>query len=340
MVQVISAETLINGLRNDFADTYQSVRIQQQDGRLGQVMDLNVAATNRYHDFAYYEAAPHLEFWNRGDSIPTDAMKAESFRVPVYTWGRRVSWHREDRLDDQTQSLPDAVAQTGTSAALNAERMFFDLLENTTNFLPAVPLAPDGAAFFATTAYSAARFGASSGNLLTGNGVASLSAIKTDYYSAMSQFGKFQDGKGQPLLSPEVIQAGAIIIFNVDYLEVFEEAFLNRRQGVYFDSTGSTTATTGITAGFTPSNVILDASRNVQLWPTQRVTGNDWYVLLQNPPKKPTFLLDREGVIERTSIDGSAMDHTNTTNEEYIQWQVRQGAGVALPFGAIKVNNA
>lgn len=339
MVQVISAETLINGLRNDFADTYSSVRIQQADGRLGSVMDLNVGATNRYHDFAYYEAAPHMELWARGETIPTDAMKAESFRVPVYTWGRRIAWHREDRMDDQTQSLMDVASQTGTSAALNAERMFFDLLEGTTNFLPAVPLAPDGAAFFANQAYSANRFGVANGNLLSGNGIASLSAIKTDYYAAMSQFGRFQDGKGQPLLSPEVIQSGAIILFNVQYLEVFEEAFLNRRQGVYFDSMGSKVAATGITAGFTPSNVILDASRNVQLWPTQRITGPDWYVILQNPPKKPTFLMDREGVIERTSIDGSAMDHTNTTNEEYIQWQSRQGAGIALPFGAIKINN-
>ena len=84
-----------------------------------------------------------------------------------------------------------------------------------------------------------------------------------------------------------------------------------------------------------------DASRNVEIWTTSRLTAaGDWYLFLKNPPKKATFLLNREGVQEFTSLEGDNNgDHTRTTAEEYVQWETRQGAGIALPYGAMKVNN-
>jgi hypothetical protein len=293
-------------------------------------MDLGIGATNRIHEFAYFEAAPHMEQWVRGMTIPTDAMGSVQFSVPVYTWARRVPWHKEDRKDDQTSSLMDIARMAGASAGLLPERFFFDLLTGGTATLPAVPNAPDGAAFFATTAGGANRFGVSSGNLLTGSGVASVSAIRTDYYNAIEQWKQFQDGKGQPLLSDEVIDSGVIIIHGAANTEAFEEAFLQRRQGEVL----------GTDAGTTPSNLVQDASRNVTLWGSQRVSDNDWFVFLKNPPKKATFLLDREGVQEFQSLEGDNNgDHTRDTGEEYVQWERRAGAGIALPFSAIKVNN-
>lgn len=329
MSRVIASSVLINGLRSEFTDTYLAVQNRQQDSRLAKVMDLGIGATNRYHDFAYFEAAPHMEYWPRGSTIPTDAMDSVDFRAVVYNWARRVPWHKDDRKDDQTSSLVDVARAAGESAALLPERFFFDLLANSAGTLPAIPLAPDGAAFFATTdGGGSARFGATSGNLLTGTGIASTSTILADFYSAIEQFLLFQDGKGQPLFSSERVDAGTIIVHAAADTEAFETAFLQKRQGTIGSASG------------TPSNIVQDASRNVQLWGSSRLSTGDWYVFLQQPPKLPTFLLDREGVQEFSSLEGDNNgDHTRNTGEEYIQWERRAGAGIALPYGAIKVNN-
>ena len=331
MSTVIASQVLANGLRTEFTDTYQVIQNRQSDSRLAMVMDLGIGATNRVHEFAYFEAAPHMEQWVRGTTIPTDAMDSVQFSVPVYTWARRIPWHKEDRKDDQTKSLTDVARRVGTSAGLLPERFFFDLLTSSTNTLPAVPNAPDGAAFFATTdGGGAARFGVSDGNLLTGSGVASVSAILTDYYNTLEQWKQMTDGKGQPMFSDETIDSGVVIIFGAANLEAFEEAFLQKRQGTVL----------GTDAGTTPSNLVQDASRNVTLWSTSRISDNDFFVFLKNPPKKSTFLLDREGVVEHSSLEGDNNgDHTRDTGEEYIQWERRAGAGIALPYGAIKVNN-
>lgn len=330
MTTVIASSVLANGLRTEFTDTYLAIQNRQADSRLSMVMDLGIGATNRQHEFAYFEAAPHMTYWQRGTAIPQDNFGSVQFSVPVYTWGRRVAWHKEDRKDDQTQSLFDMARMCGQSAALLPERFFFDLITGSTGTLPAIPLAPDGANMFAATAGGANRFGVSGGNLLTGSGVASASAILTDYYNTLEQWKQFQDGKGQPLLSDETIDAGVICIFGAANLEAFEEAFLQKRQGTVYGSGEAAT----------PSNIVQDASRNVTLWASSRISDNDWYVFLKNPPKKPTFILDREGVQEFTSLEGdNNSDRTRDTGEEYVQWERRAGAGIALPFGAIKVNN-
>jgi hypothetical protein len=50
--------------------------------------------------------------------------------------------------------------------------------------------------------------------------------------------------------------------------------------------------------------------------------------------------MDRKGIMEESSLRGENNgDMTRTTGEEYLQWHSRSGAGIALPFGALKVSN-
>ncbi len=331
MSDVIASSVLANGLRTDFWDTYAAVRNRIADSRLSKIMDLGISATNRETIFGYFNAAPHFEQWIRGQSIPTDGFDSVKFTVPVYTWGRRVKWHNEDREDDQTQSLFDVAKQAGQSAALLPERFFFDMLTGSTNILPATLTAPDGAAIFSTTDGSgAARFGVTNGNLVTGTGVASLSAILTDFYSTVTRFKGMQDGKGQPLWGDDVTDGEYLIIHGSANTEVFEQAFLQKRQGIV----------AGTDAGTTPSNIVQDASRNVKLWSTQRITDNDWFVFPLNVTKRPFFFLDRKGLQEESALRGeNNSDLVRNTGEEYIQWYSRSGAGVVAPFGVCKVNN-
>jgi len=328
---VIASAVLANGLRTEFADTYSKIRNRQADGRLGKVMDLGVGATNRQHEFAYFNAAPHMEYWRRGESIPQDDFDSVSFTAYVYEWAKRIPWSKWDRKDDQIQGLMDSARAAGESAALLPERFFFDLLANSASTLPGIPLAPDGAAFFATSdTTGAARFGATSGNLITGGGVASTAAILTDYYKGVAQFKAFQDGKGQPMFIADQVDQGFTIIYSSADEEVFDQAFLQKRQGTVL----------GVDAGTTPSNIVQDASRTVQLWSSSRLATGDWFMFMNASPKLPTFLLNREGLQEFSSLEGDNNgDLTRTTGEEYIQWETREGAGIALPYGAVKINN-
>ena len=336
MTEIITTPTLVNGLRSDFIDTYQGIRNRQKDSRLALVMG-EIAATNRKQDFAYFEKAGHVRLWRRGEAIPKEAHGSIGFSAYVHNWGMGVDWHKDDLQDDQTQSLMQSAKEAGESFGLLPERLFFDLLTGTATNLPAIPLAPDGAAFFATTASSVARFGATNGNLLTGAGVATTSAVLADYYKAIVQFGAFQDGKGQPLFSPETIGQGVLIIHANADTQIMEEAFLQKRQGVGYTAAGAT-GTSSLVYGTTPSNIVQDASRNVQLWASPRIATGDWYVFLLGAPKKPTFLLKRQEVQEHVStMDNS--DNARKTGQEGIQWDSREGAGIALPYGAIKINN-
>lgn len=330
MVEVIASSTLANGLLADFRGTYDNIRNNQSDGRLAIVMDTK-SARNRQHEYAYYKAAPHPRLWVRGEPIPVDAMSSVRFTAIVRNWGLRIPWHEDDKNDDQIQSLFASAQGGGENFGLLPERFFFDLIQGTTTTLPAVPTAPDGAAMYsATDGGGGDRFGATGGNLVTGTGVATTSTIQADYYSAISRFMQFQDGKGQPLFPAERLSMGTLIIHSVADLKVFEEAFVQLRQGVVL----------GTDAGTTPSNVIIDSSRDVQLWASPRLATGDWYVFMKKPPVRPTFLLERMPLRERTALsDNNNSDHARTYNEEYVQWDSREGAGIALPYSTIKVDN-
>jgi hypothetical protein len=336
MATIVSNSLLINGLRTEFVDTYQSIKNRQADSRLGLVMDLTVQATNRNHDFAYLNAAPHFEQWKLGETVPTDAMDSVQFNVPVYNWARRVPWSKWDRADDQTGSLFDMARMAGESAALVPERIFFGLLsDDATDLLPAIPNAPDGVGFFST----ATRFEATGGNVVTKDGVTTTQMIQKNYYEVLQRFMAFKDGKGQPLLSKETIDAGVIIIHAAASTEAFETAFMQQRQGIGLDTTGGRTSVATITAATAESNLVLDSSRNVQLWGTSRLTtADEWYVFLRNPPKQATFLLDRQSAQEFSALEGdNNSDSVRDRGEEYIQFESRSGGGIALPYGAIQV---
>jgi len=327
-MRAIASQVLANGLRTEFWDTYAAVANRVADSRLASVMDLSVGATNREHTFAYFESAPHFKLWPRGGEIVSKGMDSVAFSAQVYEWGRRIPWLKWDKDDDQTSSLMNVARQAGQSAALLPEQFFFDLITNSAGTLPAIPTAPDGAAMFATTAGGAARFGATNGNLLSGGGT-TAAQILTDFYDCIVQFKKFQDTEGQPLLMDSVLESGFIIVHPVELTESMEQAFLQKQQ------------LGDATAGGSQSNLVADSAKRVTLWGSPRLTDvDDWYIFLANPPKEQTFYLDREGVQEETALmEDNNSDHVRSTAEESIQWWNRAGAGISLPYGAIKTTN-
>jgi len=330
--QVIAASTLTAGLRSDFADTYAKQK-RTSDARLAPLMQVDVPSDQLTEYVGYFESAPHMGRWTRGKGIPSKAFASKQFTVTNKDWGHRVEWHRNDRMDDQTGTLFSMAKKAGESAATLDLRVAFQILTGAANsrLLESLPTAPDGAALFSTTdGSSAARFGATDGNLLTGGGVATGAAIRADLWAALEQARLYQDTEGEPLFGDEEIEAGVTVIYGAANEAVFREAFVQGR---------TLAAATTATSNAAVTNTILESGLPLTLWPTQRITDNDWIVVFHGAWLKPLFSTLREPMMEEFANMESGSDYSRESGVEYIQWHLRKGYGLNLPFGVLKINN-
>ena len=325
---VVSAATLAAGIRANFIQTYDSTFTASLD-KLQLAMRLGVPAKARTETEAYFETAPYPEFWPYGSNIPHGNFLSVSYQVTSRRYAKRVSWNEDDRKDDQTRKLMDRARVLGANFGTAHERAFFDLLLGTTNFIPSVPNAPDGAGFFATTAAGSDRFGISNGNQLTGNEIDGVFDIHQDYYAAISQFLGFLDTEGEPMIDESIIDAGVLIIHAANEKETFERAF---SQNIVISSVDTATSNAGV------SNIVKDANRKVKTWATSRITDNDWFIFLTGHPLKPTAQYELEG-LQTNDGNRSNSDFTRDSGEEYFQAYMRSGYSINQPFAAMQINN-
>lgn len=327
---VIAGEAFAAGLRTEFLTTYRR-RIETVNSRLSRAMQVGIPSDKDTENYFYWESAPHVKRWIRGENLPRKGFKGVKYPVSNFEWAHGIEWHFADRADDLTKSLVNHARGLGQSFAVLDERIFFQLVLNSTDLdlLGSVPNAPDGAAFFATTAGGAARFGVTNGNLLTGGGVASVEAIRADFFKALSQFRLMQDTEGQPLWDETTLDGVILVIYGAANERVFREAFLQTR---HIQSDGAT-GTAAV------SNVIQETQR-VALWSTQRIASgnNDWYVVLADSDLKPTFSQEREGMREALATWDNS-DTTRQTGIESLSWVARRGYGINVPFAGVQINN-
>lgn len=320
---VQATEMLARGLRAEFADTYDR-EIKGPEAQLSKVMELNLPSDKLSEIYGYFESAPHWARWDRGKEIARAAFRGRNFTVPNLDWGIAIDWHENDEQDDQSSSLVSRVRDAAIDAALLSERVFFQMLTGGTdnNLLPLVPNAPDGATLFAATAGGAARFGATGGNALSQSGVTSTGLIQQDFFTAYGQFRKFQDTQGQPLWPAEIQNRGITVIYNASNEQVFRSAF---RQ-LFLDAGQSA-----------PSNVAVDTSMKVDLWPTPRLTSNTWYMFLTGARKKALFRQVRQAPRDNME-DMLNSDISRRTGQKSMQWKARYGFGVALPYQCLSLS--
>lgn len=316
---VMSGPTLTAGLKATFADAYKHV-YEGFRAKLSKVMRLALPSDAAEEIYGYYESAPYPGLWKRGDEIKSEAFDSKQFSVVNHDFGRRIQWHRNDRMDDKTGTLFQRARELGAHWASLPERIFFQMLTGAASaeLLPAVPLAADGSAFFA-----ASRFGHAGGNIVTGSGVGSVAAIHNDFFTALGRFVLFQDTQGEPMFDHSILDRGVTVICSAANLQVMSQAF---KGGTVEQTVSSTT------------NIVRDAGYSVDLWPTARLTDNDFYVVL-NGSEPAAFEQIREALQEETSTMDAGGDFTHDTGEEFLQYHDRRGYGILLPNNIIQVNN-
>ena len=319
------------GLRDAFQNAYDTASEQTQQ-QLEPVMDFFPSDTDTEF-YAYYESAPHPRYWPRGSEVQKAGFKAVQFDVTNYDYGIEVEWHKNDELNDQINKVRGRAADAGKNFAYSDTQAFFDLLQGTTNFLPGTVTAPDGAVLYATVdGNSAARFGATNGNLLTSTGnncFSSTAVLRGDLWRAYEQFCLFQDTENKPLWPKSVLDSGLIVYFAADNQDIAAEAFLSN---VHSYST--------VQAGNIPvPNSLMAANINIELRPTQHITTDDMYVFLRGATHKPMFKQVHTPVEESPFDEGNSKESAHTLLRSMI-WHEYAGYGIFLPYQTIKLNSS
>ena len=331
----LTSEDLLRDIRSEFLSTYN--RNVKADSKLGLVMRLGIPSTKRTERFGYFESTPTLEHWARGDDMPEDDLLAQSYSVSNLSWGKAISFHEDDAEDVQLGSIREQSRRLGARASKLPQDVHFQILTaaSSSTLLPSIPNAPDGAALFAATAGGAARFGVSGGNIITGDGVATGAAIRADFWEAMARFRLFQDTEGEELMTGDEIDAGVVIEYNAANAEVFHEAFKQDRTVNIVQNVAGTENVGGAAV----TNSAKESGISVTLWPTQKISDNDWTITLKSPMvPRPMFQMVRAAprVIEENRTNST---RARRSKKHAVLIDARFGFGINLPYGSIKVNN-
>jgi len=334
---ILAGAALDGAIRTEFIETYKS-EYEVMEAELRDMARLGIPSDKIRERYMYFESAPHPQRVDRDREVTFHDILPKDWRVANHSFKTGIEMHEDDVADDQTGgALVEQAAKAGENFALLPERLFYQILLGTTDteLLPTVPNAPDGAAMFsATDGGGGDRFGVSGGNLISGSGVATAAAIVANFFSAMSRISKYEDTKGQPLVHRSKLKKFAVW-FNSSNLEVFSEAFKAlQRPKVVLDTVhgGSEDVAASI------SNLVRDAEFEVKLYPTPRITDNDWFIRPIQLRHHSLFEQSRSPIREMKG-DVSNSDKARETGREYMIWKERRGCGLGLPYDWCKVNN-
>lgn len=310
------------GLRSEFNDVFR-VRGAQVRQQVGQVMAYwnSDGAFEVYHG---YDAVPVVKSWPRGTSRARDSFNEFTYFQRNYDFNLTLEWHENDEADDQTGKLVPRAREGGLRFAQLPLRALVEMLSGSASALlveGGIPKAYDGSDLFATG--SGSRFGSVGGNIVTGNGVGTVADVLEDYNNTMARFASFKDTTGTETLWDGPALQKPLVIAPYAYKKAFEEAQKAKSTHVHGGAIGSAD---NVWAG------------EFDLWLEPRLTGSDWFVMLQGSEFKTFFQQERMPLRDNME-DFSNSDRTRDTKIKAYMSDWRGAWGIWVPQTACKVDN-
>lgn len=264
--------------------------------------------------------------WVRGQPRHRTALSEFFVTVQNYSWDLWIDWHEEDEEDDQTHKLV-ARAQDGARRFTQLdERILVQNITAATDaaLLPSLPNAYDGLGAISTST----RFGVSGGNQLTGSGIGSAAAVRSDFLSALgSKFAQFQDTESQPYWTPEDLKFNNFaVVFNASNIQVFNDAFM-------------TSLLPANPLGSAPVDNTWLRDNAPQLMPTQRITDNSFYIMLIGADGVKPFVKQIRRDLRQLDQNMNNSDEARDTKEKGVGWDARYGYGLWEMRCLVKVAN-
>jgi hypothetical protein len=316
------------GVSKLFWDTYR--REPDPTGflaRWNQVVEEDSAKADQAK-YAAFEATPIPTYWPFGDGVPAKAFKDYGWTVNPFRYALTIDWEVETELWDLTDSLVTKARDGAIGVRVRDEAIWFQILRGAADpdGIPAIPLAADGAALYATTAGGVDRFGVSGGNIVASQVFSTGEGIRAGVQEVHSRFAQFQDTEGQPLLDPG--SKKYLVIASADDIPALNAAFRGN-----FVAIGANTATSNAAI----TNILFDAGYSIDLIPTQRVpTGEMYFFHLQPNMRKPLIRVRWVEAAE-SYFNETNSDEGRKYNKRGLRWWWMTGYGVGTPFNAIKM---
>lgn len=310
--QLTTSGALKAGVIAEFNRSFEQRYKERNPAIVGCIWEVDSKRQQETH--AGFQSLPIPKRWPKGQPRSRSALQEFYVSVTNYAYDMWIGWNEEDEEDDQTGKFIPQAQAGGIRFSQIDERILVQIVTNTTdpNLLPSIPNCYDGQ----TLVYGSARTGSGSGgNVLTGSGVGSGAAIRSDFQSAIgNRFMQFQDTESQPYWTEsDCAFPNFVIFFNPANLEKFNDAF-------------QANLLPAAPLGTAPVDNTYLARNSPQLFPTQRVTGNSYYIVnCRAPGAAKTIVKQNRRGLRQLDANPANSDEARDTKEKGVGWDIRAG---------------
>jgi len=319
---------LTAGLRAEYSSAF-SPRYKGVMARIGSVVG-EVTSDKLTEIYGALKAPIYPIRWDAGKQMPSKDVLSIQISVTNLDWGRRVYLPRNWE-DDQTKTAWQVARGLGQNWATLPERLWYQFITAGTDadLLPILTTSYDGTALFSASA----REGATSGNIVTQTGFATVQQIITDIFSADTRYYDLQNSESQPFWDESDLQHYTIF-YGTSINLVMQQAF--KQMAVMSKIAG--TSTTDISTAAGTGNTIMVSGKQYSTQMSQRITNTAIYTFLTGIPNETRAVARqlRKGLNEAVG-NWETSDHTRNTGQPYVQYDNRETIFSFLFQSAVKI---
>lgn len=319
---------LTAGLRAEYGQAF-TPRYQGVMARIGSVVG-EVTSDKLTELYGALKAPIYPIRWDNGQEMPSKDVLSVQIQVTNLDWGRRVYLPRNWE-DDQTKTAWQVARGLGQNWATLPERLFYQYITAGTDqeLMQVLTTSYDGVALYS----AAAREGASSGNIVTQTGSATVQQIITDFFSMDARFYDMTNSESQPFWDPSDLNHYTLFYGTSINLVMMQAA----KQMVVMSKIAGT-STTDISTAAGVSNTLLASGKTVTWQMSQRITNSAIYSFLTGIPNEQRAVARqlRKGLNEAVG-NWETSDHTRSTGQPYVQYDNRETIFSFLFQSTVKV---